>query len=78
MNCPGTILAYAESGQTTAAVTWDLPTVTDNSNEVLTAEQKEGFPPGADFSSGSLLIKYEVSDSSGNNAICSFSVIVQG
>ncbi len=59
INCPGTISAYAESGQTTATVTWDLPTVTDNSNEALTTKQVqlEGLPPGADFSRGSHVIK---------------------
>ncbi len=70
-------MAYADSGQISATVTWDLPTATDNSNEVLTAQQVEGLPPGADFSSGSHVIKYEVRDSSGNTASCSFSVVVQ-
>ncbi|XP_071786151.1 uncharacterized protein [Asterias amurensis] len=79
MKCPSTILAYAESGQTTATVTWDLPTVTDNSNEKLTTKQTqiEGLTSGAAFSRGSHVIKYEVSDSSGNTARCSFSVVVQ-
>lgn len=78
IDCPGTTMAYAGSGQTTSRVSWDLPTVTDNSNEVLSAEQIEGLPPGADFSRGSHVIKYEVSDSRGNTARCSFSVVVQG
>ena len=80
MKCPSTILAYAESGQTTATVTWDPPTVTDNSNEKLSTKQTqiEGLTSGAAFSRGSHVIKYEVSDSSGNKASCSFSVVVQG
>ena len=78
ITCPDAIMAYADASRTSTTVMWDQPTVTDNSNEVITPQQMAGFPPRSNFGRGSHFIKYEASDGAGNTAVCTFSIIVQG
>ena len=75
---PDAIMAYADASQTSTKVTWDQPTGTDNSNEVLTAKQVAGLPSESNFGRGSHFIKYKASDSAHNTDVGTFSVIVQG
>ena len=77
ITCPDAIMAYADASQT-FMVTWNQPTVMDNSNEVLTVQQTAGLSPGSNFSKGLHSIKYMASDSAGNEAMCTFFVNVQG
>ncbi|XP_041369895.1 uncharacterized protein LOC121383864 [Gigantopelta aegis] len=75
-NCPSaSIQAYADRGKTTAVVTWNPPTATDNSGTV-TVQQVDGLRPNQTFSEGSSTIKYTATDPSGNTAHCAFAVNV--
>ncbi|XP_071819452.1 uncharacterized protein [Apostichopus japonicus] len=73
-NCPTNIETTVELGSSGAVANWIEPTATDISGTATlvlrTAE------PGSSFSLGDTTVNYIFRDASGNNAICSFSVIV--
>ncbi|KAJ8021158.1 Sushi, von Willebrand factor type A, EGF and pentraxin domain-containing protein 1 [Holothuria leucospilota] len=66
-------LVFTESQK----VTWDTPTVTDNSGS-YTLVQTEGPQQDNEFTVGMTNITYVASDPSGNNASCSFIIDVMG
>ncbi|XP_022082334.1 uncharacterized protein LOC110974776 isoform X2 [Acanthaster planci] len=73
-NCPGNQAATAAVGATSAAVTWVEPTATDNSGTAVT--RLSNASPGDSFNVGSTTVTYTFTDNSGNEAVCSFVVVV--
>ena len=71
------ILANTTVNAGVAEVTWTPPTAMDNSGPV-TANLTSGLPPGSNFTAGSTLITYTVTDPSSNSVSCSFFVNVSG
>ncbi|OWF49853.1 uncharacterized protein LOC110451156 [Mizuhopecten yessoensis] len=77
LDCPGTQYVYADRGLETAVISWNVPTVTDNSGELITAIQTKGQSLGNKFTIGFMEIRYTATDSSGNKSPdCIFSVRV--
>ncbi|XP_071490409.1 hyalin-like [Diadema antillarum] len=74
-SCPSDILTNTTTGLLVADVTWTVPNATDNSGSV-TVNQTAGLSPGSNFTVGSTLVTYTVTDPSGNSASCSFYVNV--
>ncbi|XP_050398287.1 sushi, von Willebrand factor type A, EGF and pentraxin domain-containing protein 1 [Patella vulgata] len=75
-NCPPTITAYADQGQTFATVTWQEPTASDNSGPIVPSLE-QGLPSGSAFGIGAHTIKYVARDSDSNEAYCFFAISVQ-
>ncbi|XP_072175620.1 hyalin-like [Diadema setosum] len=74
-SCPSDILTNTTTGLLVADVTWTVPNATDNSGPVA-VNQTAGLSPGSNFTLGSTLVTYTVTDPSGNSASCSFYVNV--
>jgi hypothetical protein len=72
--CPGNQAATAAVGATSAAVSWVEPTATDNSGLAVT--RVSNAVPGDVFNLGSTPVVYTFTDNSGNEAQCSFVVVV--
>ncbi|XP_070557233.1 hyalin-like [Ptychodera flava] len=75
LSCPVDIERETETGQPDTHVTWTLPTVTDNSGEVLTPVSE--VTPGR-FPIGTSKVTYSATDDAGNTGSCSFNVTVIG
>ena len=76
-SCPTDIMQTVAAGQTTAAVTWTPPTATDN---ITPTDQITMFVThniGQQFPVGTTPVSYIFRDLAGNEATCSFNVIVQ-
>ncbi len=74
LTCPANITVTAESGATSAVVTYTPPTPTDNcSFPELT---REGPAPGSSFPLGTTTITYTATDEAGNSVSCSFTITV--
>ncbi|XP_038050781.1 sushi, von Willebrand factor type A, EGF and pentraxin domain-containing protein 1-like [Patiria miniata] len=76
-SCPSSFSVEADNRQTSANVSWEAPTATDNVPYGLTVYQTQGVPPGSLFSQGSHTITYEARDGQGNTAECTFTVTVR-
>ena len=74
--CPKNITQKADSGFSTAIVTYDSPIVTDNCIGVIIS-QTAGLPSGSEFPIGITTITFEVSDQAGNINACSFNIIIE-
>ncbi|XP_071489593.1 uncharacterized protein [Diadema antillarum] len=74
-NCPSDISVSIASGSAGVAVTWTVPTATDNSGSVSSASTAN---PGDFFPVGTTTVSYTFTDGSGNSAVCSFAVTVSG
>ena len=61
-------------GTTSVSVPWTEPTATDNSGMVPTVTQSH--QPGDSFNVGTTTVSYTFTDLAGNQAQCSFTVIV--
>ncbi|XP_030829213.1 mucin-3A isoform X28 [Strongylocentrotus purpuratus] len=72
-NCPTGISATANPGSSFAAVTWTPPTATDNLGVPAVSSN---FPSGSSFPIGTTLVTYTAIDNFGNDASCSFNVVV--
>lgn len=77
LQCPVSIVAYADEGETSTQVFWDVPTVEDNSGEGISVDQVAGPDPGAFLEAGYYTVRYIATDSSGNEAQCQFSLLVR-
>ena len=77
VNCPSDIVQTLPTGQTSTTVTWTEPTATDNVTPVgqigIFATQR----PGSTFAVGIRTVTYIARDQAGNEATCTFNVIVQ-
>ncbi|XP_011683081.1 hyalin-like [Strongylocentrotus purpuratus] len=74
--CPDDISVAIPSGSTRVAITWTEPTATDNSDSVVMFTTTNS--PGDTFSVGTTQVTYSFTDGSGNDAFCTFFVIVSG
>ena len=76
-NCPTDITQTVAAGQTTATVTWTPPTATDNVTPVNQITTVATHAPGQQFPVGTTPVSYIFRDLAGNEATCSFNVVVQ-
>ena len=76
ITCPSDRTQKVDSGLLTAVVTYTMPTATDNCS-VITISQTAGLPSGAEFPIGINTISFEVTDTAGNNATCSFDITIE-
>jgi streptogramin lyase len=77
INCPQSMTICTDRDQSTSDFSFVPPTVTDNSNESLTAVLRVGcLTSGSAFPMGTTTNTYDTTDSSGNTSSCSFSVTV--
>lgn len=74
-DCPEDVVKTKDRNDDDFKVTWTRPMALDNSgeNDLL---QSENRPPGSVFDTGSTVVAYTFRDSSGNDAVCRFTVIV--
>ena len=70
-NCPQSITVET-IGTTSAVVTWDEPTATDDSGIPPTVTRSH--QPGQSFPVGTQQVTYTFTDQAGNQATCSFTV----
>ncbi|XP_041479272.1 sushi, von Willebrand factor type A, EGF and pentraxin domain-containing protein 1-like [Lytechinus variegatus] len=75
--CPSSQIVYAGDLETTAVVTWDVPTASDNSGEEVVVVQTQGLPPGSRFTQNYHVIEYTATDSSDMFSTCTFTIAVQ-
>lgn len=73
-NCPTNIEVTVELGTTGTLVSWSEPTATDLSGPVSLTTRTNA--PGSLFPLGITAVTYRFEDSSGNPAVCSFTVTV--
>ncbi len=74
-SCPSNITQDTDAGESTAVVTYTLPTFTDNCG--ATINQISGLSSGSAFPIGTTTNTFEVTDGAGNTATCSFDVTVE-
>ncbi|KAJ8041635.1 Hyalin [Holothuria leucospilota] len=75
-NCPSSpVVGTVPLGAGGVAVIWDVPTATDNSQLPVTLIAQSGGVPGMTFPPGEVTVSYTFSDTSGNEAVCSFLVV---
>ncbi|XP_038066521.1 uncharacterized protein LOC119736577 [Patiria miniata] len=74
--CPFGQTVTAPSGSTSAIVTWNEPTASDNSGQP--PQLKRSHAPGTTFSLGYTAVTYEFRDATGNQATCTFLIYVVG
>ncbi|XP_066291048.1 E-selectin-like [Branchiostoma lanceolatum] len=78
LTCPtGIETIRAAEGKTTALVSWDEPTASDNSGELITPVQTTNIVNKQHRSAGYYDIRYEATDSAGQTADCIFGVRVE-
>jgi hypothetical protein len=75
ITCPQNVTVQVATGETSAVVTYPPPTVTDN-NPGATAACVP--PSGSTFAVGTTPVTCTATDVGGNQAFCTFSVMVQG
>ena len=72
---PSDITSNTTYGKDYASVTWTIPIVVDNSGiYTLTSN----FDPGDNFTIGETVVNYQAIDLSGNVAVHSFTITIQG
>lgn len=76
ISCPNDIEAKTEGQQDSANVTWQVPTAKDNSGEKVSVHVHPAFSPPYLFPIGEVAITYTATDSSGNQASCTFYIKV--
>ncbi|MEP6260621.1 MAG: HYR domain-containing protein, partial [Gillisia sp.] len=75
ISCNENISVDVEFGVTSAVVTYNAPTATDNCPGTTIA-QREGLSSGSEFPVGTTTNTFIVTDAAGNTATCSFTVTV--
>jgi gliding motility-associated-like protein len=70
--CPTTISVNTDAGVCGATVNWTIPAYSDNCGATMIASHT----PGTLFPVGTTVVTYTVTDGSGNNAVCTFNVVV--
>lgn len=79
MNCPHTVIAYADRNSTHGVITWQEPYATDNHDSVVNVTKEGSISPGDEIAAGSYKVKYKATDSAGNNAkTCTTNIIMKG
>ncbi len=75
VNCPEDIILYTDNTSTIG--NWELPSIVTACNTNPTAyTQTEGLPLGSSFPLGDTRISYRITDACGQEATCSFTVMV--
>ncbi|KAM4808468.1 sushi, von Willebrand factor type A, EGF and pentraxin domain-containing protein 1 [Rhinophrynus dorsalis] len=74
--CPGDILTENIEHQNTANVNWKVPEAKDNSGEEVSIQVSPAFLPPHMFPIGEVSVTYTATDTSGNQAICTFNIKV--
>ncbi|XP_071836035.1 uncharacterized protein [Apostichopus japonicus] len=74
--CPRDIFPTVQIGAQNGFAIWTEPTATDNSGTATLVSQSH--PPGSSFLVGRTTVTYKFADPAGNEAVCTFDVIVQG
>ncbi len=74
--CPSDITQNVDAGTCEAAVTYSLPTVSDNCTSPITPTLEVGLASGSDFPVGPTTVTYGAVDEYGNESDCSFTVTV--
>ena len=74
VTCPDNIAFEVPFGGTGRQVTWQLPTVSDNSGNFFFVSSSNN--PNDFFSVGSNSVTYTYSDDAGNRNSCSFTVVI--
>ncbi len=77
-NCPSDITQTVANLGDTATVTWTPPTATDDVTPVNAISEFSNFQPGATFVVGTTTVAYVFTDASNNQAVCTFTVTLQG
>ena len=77
VRCPGDVAVDALPGQRGANVSWLAPLAADNLDKALAVSQTQGRASGSFFAVGTTPQRFEVTDTSGNTAQCSFDVTVR-
>ena len=72
--CPQNQEVKKENSQPTIKVYWDPPTYSDNSGQAVTIFTES--INGSDFRTGQHQVKYDATDHVGNNASCTFIIVV--
>lgn len=75
LGCPSNITTNTDPNKCTAVVTWTPPTATDNCPGVVIT-RTAGPAPGSTFNKGATTVTYTATDTSGNTAVCTFTVTV--
>ena len=81
ITCPDSIVKETDSGLSSAEVTWDMPSVSDNldGTDALTVSVRpSGLKSPHRFEIGSFYIEYVATDTAGLSNDCVFKVVVQG
>ncbi|XP_033097160.1 mucin-12-like [Anneissia japonica] len=73
-NLPTDIVTSTIPGRATASVTWNIPSVSDNSNSY---QLIGNYDPPTEFEVGTTQVTYTATDDAGNRATASFLVTVQ-
>ncbi|KAM7319810.1 hypothetical protein ACRRTK_021493 [Alexandromys fortis] len=76
ISCPKDIETKTGEQQDSANITWQIPTAKDNSGEKVPVHVHPAFTPPYLFPIGEVAITYTATDSSGNQASCTFHVRV--
>ena len=76
--CPADIARTVPAAGQTVAVTWTVPTATDNVTPVNQILMTQTHAPGSQFGVGSTEVRYLFQDAAGNSALCIFNVVVSG
>ena len=75
-NCPSNITSIIEIGQSSQVVSWTEPYATDPAGLRSSNPVTQSHNPGQQFQVGTTMISYTFYDSSGNEATCTFAVVV--
>lgn len=79
MNCPHTVVAYADRNSTHGVINWQEPYATDNHDSVVNVTKEGSISPEDEIAAGSYKVKYKATDSAGNNAkTCTTNIIMKG
>ena len=75
LGCPANTTVSADPGECDAAVTYSIPTASDNCPGVVVT-RTTGFASGEEFPVGTTTVTYLATDAAGNTASCTFTVTV--
>lgn len=78
LQCPTSVVVYADAGETSARVTWDEPTASDNSGATVPVVKTGGPDIGTYQDANYYTVHYSATDETGNEANCQFSLLVRG
>ncbi len=76
--CPQDITRQLSTGQTSIAVSWTVPTATDDRTPTHQITVTASHQPNQLFSVGTTSVNYIFTDQSGNIATCIFNINIQG